>query len=68
MFSEVAMKKTIYCPKCNRRVAEYDGRSSSNVIVNCKNCKKRIVYHVDNGETEIKPIPPRESASGMVFY
>lgn len=60
--------KTIYCPKCNRKVATYDSRSKSNVIVNCKKCRKRVVYHVENGEIEIKPIPPRNCSSGMTFY
>lgn len=61
-------KKRIYCQRCHRAVATYDGRSTINVIANCKQCKKRVVYHVDTGETEIKPIPPRNCSSGMTFY
>lgn len=61
-------KKTIYCPQCQRRVASYDGRSSNNVIVNCRNCKKRVVYYFETGETIIKPIPIREQGSGKRFY
>ena len=60
--------KTIYCPKFGRKVATWDGRSTINVIAHCKMCKKRIVYHVDTGETEIKPSPPRNCSSGMTFY
>ena len=52
-------EKTIYCPKCGRKVGVYDGRS--------KNCNKRIVYHVDTGETEIKNIPKRNCSSGITF-
>lgn len=59
--------KTIYCPRCGRKVATYDGRSTINVIARCKKCRKRVVYHVDTGETEIKPIPPRTTSSGMTF-
>lgn len=61
-------KKTIYCPSCKRRVATWNGQSIINLIINCKKCKKRIVYHVDTGETEIKNIPPRNTSSGMTFY
>lgn len=60
--------KTIYCPRCGRKVANYDGRSSINVIVHCKKCKMRVVYHVDTDITEIKKIPPRNTSSGMTFY
>ena len=65
---KMAEPKIIYCPRCNRRVAQWDGRSSINVIANCRKCNKRIVYHVDTMETEVKDIPPRVSSSGMTFY
>lgn len=64
----MAEPKTIYCPKCGRKVATWDGRSTINVIANCVNCVRRVVYHVDTGTTEIKDIPPRVSSSGMTFY
>lgn len=59
--------KTIYCPSCGRKVGTYDGRSTTNHIMRCKNCNKRIVYHVDTGETEIKPLTARNCSSGMTF-
>lgn len=61
-------KKTIYCPYCGRRVAQYDGRSSINVIANCRKCKLRVVYDVDKKETIAKKIPARACSSGMTFY
>lgn len=60
-------KKTIYCPKCHRRVGQWDGRSTINVICRCKKCNKRIVYHVDTGEVERKDIPKRNCSSGVTF-
>lgn len=60
-------EKTIYCPKCGRKVGVYDGRSTINKICRCKNCNKRIVYHVDTRETEIKRIPKRSCSSGITF-
>lgn len=59
--------KTIYCPRCGHVVSHYDGRSKANVIANCRKCRKRIVYHIDTEETEIKAIPPRNTSSGMTF-
>ena len=61
-------KKKIFCPRCHRAVAIYDGKQTINPIAKCKKCKKLVVYHVDTMETEIKDIPPRVSSSGMTFY
>lgn len=59
--------KTIYCPRCGRKVATWDGRSSMNISVNCKKCRKRVVYHVDTETTELKKIVQRTTSSGMTF-
>lgn len=57
--------KTIYCPKCNRKVGKWDGKSTVNVICKCKNCNRRIVYHVGFDVVETKEIPPRSQSSGV---
>lgn len=59
--------KTIYCPKCHRKAGTYDGRSKMNKICVCKNCNKRVVFHFDTGETEIKERQSRNCSSGMTF-
>ena len=59
--------KTIYCPRCGRKVATWDGRSSMPVIGRCKKCNKRVVYYVDNGETESKDSPQRNCSSGVTY-
>lgn len=61
-------QKIIYCPQCGRKVATYDGRSTINIVANCRKCKKRVVYHVYSGETTIKDIPQRTTSSGMTFF
>ena len=61
-------KKTIYCPYCGRRVAQYDGRSSTPVIANCRKCRLRVVFDVNTKETIAKKIPARACSSGMTFY
>ena len=60
--------KTIYCPKCGRKVATWDGRSANNISVKCKKCSKLVVYDVENEKSEIKTIPQRTTSGGMRFY
>lgn len=38
-----------------------------NYITRCNRCRKRVIYHIDTGETEIKDIPKRNCSSGMTF-
>lgn len=69
--NEEAMKyepKTIYCPRCGRRVGQWDGKSTINVIVlKCRRCWKRVVYYIDSDETKLEPVPTRNCSSGMTF-
>nr|DAI34327.1 MAG TPA: DNA-directed RNA polymerase [Caudoviricetes sp.] len=60
-------KKTIYCPDCGRKVAEYDGITKSNVYSVCRKCKRQIVYLTDTGETVSKRRSNRTTSSGMSF-
>lgn len=62
------MKKNVLCPQCGRKVATYDGKSTINIIVNCRRCKKRIVYDVLSGVIEIKKMLPRTTSSGCTIY
>ena len=64
----MAEPKTIYCPKCGRKVATWDGRSTINILVKCKKCNKLVVYDVESEEVKIKAIPQRTTSSGMRFY
>lgn len=57
----------IFCPQCKSYVGTYDGRSTINYITRCNKCRKRIVYHIGTGETEVKNIPKRNCSSGMIF-
>lgn len=59
--------KTIYCPKCNRKTGTWDGKSTINVICVCRNCNKQVIYHVDNGITEVKDRKPRPNSSSVIF-
>ena len=61
-------QKTIYCPRCGKKIGIWDGRSTINVLAKCKKCKKLVVYNIENEKTEIKEIPQRETSSGMRFY
>ena len=61
--------KTIYCPRCGRRVGQWDGRSTTNVVVlKCRKCWKRIVYYTDTDELKMEPVPKRNCSSGVTFF
>ena len=59
--------KSVFCPRCDRKVATWDGRSTIDVIVNCRKCNRQVIYRVDSGETELKKIPARGSSSGLTI-
>lgn len=61
------MAKKIYCPKCNRHVANWDGRTTIDIVCICKKCNKRVIYRIETGAVEIKERPPRSTSSGLNF-
>lgn len=60
--------KMIYCPQCRRKVATYDGRATINKIAKCKKCNLQVIYDVARDETTVKPLPKRETSSGVFLY
>ena len=64
----MAEPKTIYCPKCGRKVATWDGRSKNNVSAKCSKCRKLVVYDTEIKEVKLIEVPPRIASSGMRFY
>lgn len=60
-------QKAIICPQCLHKIGTYDERSTSNFIARCIKCRKRIIYHIDTGKTEVKNIPKRNCSSGITF-
>ena len=64
----MADPKTIYCPKCGRKVATWDGRSKNNVLSKCSKCRKLVVYDTEIKEVKLMEVPPRIASSGMRFY
>ena len=58
----MAEPKTIYCPRCGRKVATWDGRSTFNISAKCKKCKKLVVYNVENEKNRNQ----RNSAKGNI--
>ena len=59
--------KTIYCPRCGRKVATHDGRSTMNISVECRKCHKKVVFYPENGKTKLKSLTIRSTSSGMTF-
>ena len=60
--------KSMICPTCHRKVATWDGRSTNNIEVKCKKCKKNIIFNVITNEVKSRKTPQRNSSSGMRFY
>lgn len=58
----------IYCPKCGRKVAKWDKKSTIPIHVNCDKCQKRVVFNPETGEVKIKDIPERIFSSGVRYY
>lgn len=59
--------KTIYCPRCGRKVATWDMKSKINKIARCKKCNKKVVYDIEKHETRLENLPERQTSSGVVF-
>lgn len=59
--------KTIYCPKCNRKVGIYDGKSMIDKEYGCHKCKKMVILRTEDMTIETAPWPKRTSASGMTY-
>lgn len=59
--------RNIYCMKCSRKVATWDGRSSNNISVRCRKCNLLVEFDVKTQKTELKKLPPRKTSSGMTF-
>lgn len=57
----------IFCPQCKGYVGTHDGRSTMPKSVKCNICNKLVVYNLETGKTEIKPIPQRTQGSGVTF-
>ena len=64
----MAKIKIIYCPKCNRKVTKWDGKSSINPVAKCQKCNKLVVYDIKTEEVKRKIVPERTTSSGMRFY
>lgn len=59
--------KEILCPTCNKKVGTWDGRSTIDYVVQCRQCRKCVIYHIENGEIEIKPLSKRATSSGLIL-
>lgn len=64
----MAEPKTIYCPRCGRKVATWDGRGTINIAGKCKKCSKLIVFNPTIQKTDVQNIPDRKQSSGIRFY
>lgn len=61
-------RKTIYCPRCGRKVMTCNGTEEINPVAKCKKCKKMVVYNVKRKTVALEELPGRTCSSGMRFY
>ena len=59
--------RTIYCPKCGRKVGSHDGKATNVKEINCRKCWKTIVFDPTTGSTRLKEKSQRVSSSGVTF-
>lgn len=64
----MAESKTIYCPKCGRKITCYDGKQTINPMGKCRKCNKLVVYDIVADKVLIKKLPERTCSSGLTFY
>lgn len=57
----------VLCPKCNKKIGSANPKVKGVQFYNCRNCQKRIWYHADSGECEVKDLPMRATSSGKIF-
>ena len=60
-------QKKIYCPRCGRKIATYDGKQTIDIKTKCNKCNKIITYYVASGSTVVSKVE-RTTSSGMRFY
>lgn len=63
----MGLPREIYCPSCQRYLGRYDGRGTINPIINCRKCRKQVIFDIATRDLIVKDIPRRESSSGMTF-
>lgn len=61
-------KLELYCPKCGRQVFNDKDFIGYYIERKCKKCNKLVVYNSEDGRVVMKPIPPRNTSSGMRFF
>lgn len=60
--------KDIRCPKCSRKVGEWDEKATVTLKYHCWKCNKTVVFDPETKETTVKPAQIRSTSSGAIFY
>lgn len=61
--------KEIHCPKCNKRLGNYDGKETDMKFYqfHCVNCNVRVLYDLKEEKTETRPSPFKITAHGLEY-
>lgn len=65
--SKSCTERTIYCPECGRKVGSHDGKATNVKEIDCRKCRKTVVFNPLTGNTRLKARPQRVSSSGLTF-
>lgn len=60
--------KSLYCPRCGKRVCGISPRCTIDFIAKCKNCGQGVKYIVCTDSVMLVKIPERQTSSGVRFY
>lgn len=61
-------KQTIICPECAAEIYNYDGYSTSEVVVKCKHCHKYIKFRPLGNTTQVVNNPQVKTSAGARFW
>lgn len=64
----MASAKNILCPRCGRKVASHDGKSTIISTIKCKYCEAYVVYNPITDKTTKGKEIERWASSGKRFY
>ena len=61
-------KHTVYCPECATKIYNYDGISTSKVVVKCSFCGRYFRYYPQSDQAVEIERPKVETSSGARFW
>lgn len=61
-------KRKIYCPECAGEIYNYDGFSTTEVMLKCKHCRKYLKFNPAWNTVKVIEKPEIKTSSGARFW